>query len=296
MHVNFSTKEFLRNKESWIYISIAVGAIITIVIAFFTGKRSTEATISNSITIITSVLVSGCILLLVENQHLVGETTSRYHALMRPFYRDLSKISNFINFCLSAIVPKDEKGKQIKDSFTYQCKQIKGYAHYVIISGKTNIYLKTEELNTLCEEINNIWYRFDRDCSITQHISFDSALEDIIRNALHEYDRNATERDIEISILPELAGDFYARVWLPIENVPFFYDSFMKRCNHTEIFIGISIAVEICSLIILLLSQSCSCYTPVFVPILFTTLSVAAFSVSLVKFMTIKRATYILQF
>ena len=84
---------------------------------------------SLAITILTTVIIGGCLILLVENQHTQGEVITRYYNVMRPFYHKLTLYAKFVQQCLFALVAIDEDGKRYKKKLKDLCFDLKAIAN-----------------------------------------------------------------------------------------------------------------------------------------------------------------------
>ena len=69
---------------------------------------------SLAVTILTTMIIGGCLIILVENQHIKGEIASRYYNIMRPFYHKLALYAKFAqNACLLCLLLM-KRGKRYK--------------------------------------------------------------------------------------------------------------------------------------------------------------------------------------
>ena len=60
------------------------------ILTSYFSQTVTEGHSSLAITILTTMIIGGCLIILVENQHIKGEIVSRYNNIMRPFYHNSS--------------------------------------------------------------------------------------------------------------------------------------------------------------------------------------------------------------
>lgn len=260
---------------------------------YLTGE-TTPGHINLAITIITTVLVGGCILVFVENQHIVGDVTNRFQSVMRPFYIKLTNYAKFAYSCLTAIMAADKAGREFENTIKENCKEIQGIASQSILSGNITPYLKAAELDIICESINNVWYLCDRNYDRVTHLTLDNDFQkDGVRKALIEYDRTYSKEEINIFIFPKVSGDFYVKVWQPVQNVSYVYEHFMEQCSRCYKWLVISIMIEIVCLLLVLFSDSIGYASSCSVDFLILT-SVAAFILSLLKFTDIKLQNFIL--
>ena len=108
------------------------------------------------------MIIGGCLIILVENQHIKGEIASRYYNIMRPFYHKLTLYARFAQQCMFALSAIDDEGKRYKKLLQDKTIDIKGLAFRSVMTGKDNPYLSAKELDSICNDINGIWYCFDR--------------------------------------------------------------------------------------------------------------------------------------
>ena len=262
----------------------------------YCGRIVTDNHISNAISIITTFIIGGCVILLVENQHIESEVTSRYYSIMRPFYKRLIAYSKFAQQCMFALSASDETGKNAKKKLQIEMAPIKRVASGAIMTGKDVFWLKAEFLENLCNRTNQIWYIFNRNHNWYSHLSFNNQNQiNGIREALLEYDKNYSKENITLKILPEVSGDFFVKVWQPIDNVPARFDVFLHKCRECQHFVLFSFVVEISSLIIIYISYSISNISTSLVDS-FVLFSMVSFLLGLTKLLQLKSSTLILQF
>ena len=84
-----------------------------ILISYF-SQTVTDSHLSTAVTILTTMIIGGCLIILVENQHIKGEIASRYYNIMRPFYHKLALYAKFAQKCMFALSAIDEEGKRYK--------------------------------------------------------------------------------------------------------------------------------------------------------------------------------------
>ena len=103
------------------------------------------------------MIIGGCLIILVENQHIKGEIASRYYNIMRPFYHKLALYAKFAQQCMFALSAIDDEGKRYKKLLQDKTIDIKRLALRAVMTGKDNPYLNAKELNSICNDINGIW-------------------------------------------------------------------------------------------------------------------------------------------
>lgn len=269
--------------------------LISLMLSYF-SQTVTEEHVAFAITILTTMIMGGCLIILVENQHTQGEIASRYHSIMRPFYHKLALYAKFAQQCLFALEALDSEGREYKHSLQDITIGIRRLANYTIMTGKDIPYLKLEELETICENINQVWYIFDRNYKMYSHLRFNNELMiDHVREALIAYDRNLSDVDIDLYLYPKVSGEFYVYVWQPIDNIPFRYQSFEQKSKSCYFWLYGSFIVEICCLMLIFISESFGNIS-LFAVDLLVILSILSFVMSLFKFLKLKTSSFILQF
>lgn len=281
-----------------IAIAVCAIAVCLLMVSFlsedYLASETTSGHISLAITIITTVLVGGCILVFVENQHVVGDVTNRFQSVMRPFYKKLTNYAKFATRCILAISASDKEGRDFKKRKKENSKDIQRIASQAILSGDNIPYLEAKELDIICERINKVWYMCERNYDKISHLTFDNDFQkDEIRDALIEYDRTYSKEEINVFIFPKVSGDFYVKVWQPVQNVSYVYEHFMVQCSNSYKWLVISIMIEIVCLLFVLFSDSIGCASSCSIDFQILT-SVAAFILSLLKFTDIKLQNFIL--
>lgn len=126
-----------------------------------------EEQVSIIIPIIVALLTGGFIILFLENQHVGASVIERYHFIMQPF---MHRLSNYFKFLSSAKVYFSIKKGTKKDEAEYVfafkdlMDKLSHLAHPCIMSGQDYPTSKftAKQLENICEEINNVWYYWDR--------------------------------------------------------------------------------------------------------------------------------------
>ena len=195
-----------------------------------------------------------------------------------------------------AIEAVDDEGEKYKKILQEKTKELKRLAADAIISGKDTPYLKLYELDDICENINGIWYIFYRNPEIYSHLRFSNRiLIDKVRNSLIAYDRSLSKENIDIYIFPKISGNFYVKEWQPIDNIPYSYQFFEQKNDSCNKWLCVSFAIEICSLILIYLSDSFEEVWLFSVDFL-VLLSIASFIAAIYKHFKLNKSSYILKF
>lgn len=266
-----------------------------ILISYF-FQTVTEGHSSLAITILTTMIIGGCLIILVENQHIKGEITSRYYNIMRPFYHKLALYAKFVQQCMFALEAVDDEGKQYQKLLEDKARKIKELAVTAITTGKDYPHLKAKELNSICNDINGIWYCFDRNYDMYLHLRFSNEfLIEEIRKSLIEYDRSLLNEPINLYLLSEVSGDFFVKEWQPIDDVPYRYEYFNQKCRNCNLYLCGSFVIEFTSLILIYFSDIFNDILLVSVDLL-VVLSIGSFLFAIYKHFKLNELLNALQF
>ena len=126
------------------------------ILTSYFSQTVTDSHLSTAVTILTTMIIGGCLIILVENQHIKGEIASRYYNIMRPFYHKLTLYAKFAQQCMFALSAIDDEGKRYKKLLQDKTIDIKRLALRAVMTGKDNPYLNAKELNSICNDINGI--------------------------------------------------------------------------------------------------------------------------------------------
>lgn len=256
----------------------------------------TEGHSSLAITILTTMIIGGCLIILVENQHIKGEIVSRYNNIMRPFYHKLALYSKFAQQCMFALEAVDDEGNQYQKLLENKTREIKKLALTAITTGKDYPYLNAKKLDSICNDINGIWYCFDRNYEMYSHLKFSNKfLIEEVRKSLIEYDRSLLNEPIDLHLFPKVSGYFFVREWQPIDNVPYHYEYFNKECRNCNLYLCGSFVIEFTSLILIYFSDNFNDILLVSVDLL-VVLSIGSFLLAIYKHFKLNELLNALQF
>lgn len=278
-------------------ITLVIFLLVNVLIPTYSASEVSSDHLSMAITIVVTIIMGGCIIILVENQHIEGEIASRYHSIMRPFYHKLSLFAKLVQQFMFSLESKDSEGDKYKERLKNITFEFKRIANASIMSGKDTPYLKTEYLKNVCESANAIWYLFDRNHEIYSHLGLDNSRFWMaeLKSAIVEYSHDLQNSDVNLSLFSKISGDFYCYTWQPIDVIPGRFDYFMGKCKDCKLILYISFIVELVSLVMIYLSDSAHHISLLSIDLL-VILSVISFAFSLIKFMRLKAYNFILQF
>lgn len=265
------------------------------ILTSYFSQTVTDSHLSTAVTILTTMIIGGCLIILVENQHIKGEIASRYYNIMRPFYHKLALYAKFAQQCMFALSAIDEEGKRYKKLLQDKTIDIKKIAFGAIMTGKDNPHLSAKELDSICNDINDIWYCFDRNNGIS-HLRFSNEfLIEEVRNSLIEYDRSLLNEPIDLHLFPKVSRDFFVKEWQPIDNIPYNFEYFNQNCRNCNLYLCRSFVIDIISLILIFFSESFNNVSLVSVDFL-VLLSIVSFVFAINKHLNLNNLLNTLQF
>lgn len=266
------------------------------ILTSYFSQTVTESHLSLAVTILTTMMIGGCLIVLVENLHIKGEIASRYFNIMRPFYHKLSLYAKFAQQCMFALSAVDDEGKRYKKLLHDKTIDIKRLASRAVMTGKDNPYLNAKKLESICNDINGIWYCFDRNYEMYSHLRFrNEFLIEEVRNSLIEYDRSILNEPIDLHLFSKVSGDFYVKEWQPIDNIPYNYEYFNEKCRNCNLYLYGSFIIEICSLILIFFSESLNSISLASVDFL-VLLSIVSFVFAIYKHFKLNKLMITMQF
>ena len=117
-----------------------------------------NSSIQIAVDILSALLTGGFLLFFIETMHIESDVKQRYKGIMNPFYHKLSKLTVFVGYLRSAIkFPNMEWAKYLKDDMEY----IRKAGVVPSSSGRDIPFMKSKELEKLCDVINDVWYNLD---------------------------------------------------------------------------------------------------------------------------------------
>lgn len=208
------------------------------------------------ITLLTTLLAGGMLVVLVENLHISSTLTDRFYNKMQPFMHKLTCYVRFVDRFKNGI-------KYIDPSQEYVAKlqstinQIEKLATAYIISGKDLVMsqFSADSLDKFCESvINNVWYLLSEKYNmVIPYISYDNVSnshnEKIIRKEIAGIKSEYDNETIDLPLLEMVSGEFFTDIYMPINQVFYefeYWEKMSKRIIHHSV---IAIAFTLCSII-----------------------------------------------
>lgn len=176
---------------------------------------------SFSITILSSLLVGGTIMLFLESQHSFKHINEVYFGRMRPFYSKLTKYLIFLMRVDGIIVYKDKENEYIQ-RLIKNINELSKIGSDSILSGDDVSFMSSSKIGHVCEIINDIWYCYENN-NVRSNVESDShalnIMGDGIVDSLIEYSSQYSHLEVNEFLLPKVSGEFYNKVWQPVQNV-----------------------------------------------------------------------------
>ena len=203
-----------------------------------------------AVDILSSLLTSGFLLFFVETMHIESDVNQRFKAIMNPFYHKLSKLTVFVGYMRSSMCfPKTEKGDSLKKDMDFIEK--KGIVPNS--SGRDIPYMKSNELENLCEIVNNVWYNLEKADLRREIVMHEGFGLGIAKEALCEVYKEYDDKEMTVDVLHDVTGDFYNRYWQPVEHCTPNYEYWEKKARLSRILIYLATGIAILSLITIML-------------------------------------------
>lgn len=251
-----------------------------------------EEQVSIIITIIVALLTGGFIILFLENQHVGANVIERYHFVMQPF---MHRLSNYFKFLSSAkahfSINKGTKKDDAEYVFLFNdlMDRLGRFAYPCIMSGQDYPVSKfsAKQLQEICEDINNVWYYWDRKKNyMVDYCSYDSyeaeSFGKLDREYLNEvFPHKYDETNFSLGLISDVSGTFYTNVYEPIQHVPFEYERWCKKEDEFKRLTFVTIGLCMGTLVVILLLRY---ITPLCIMNFLTLLNIALLASCLYKF------------
>lgn len=215
---------------------------------------------------------------------------------MKPFMHKLCSYFNFLSsvdnyFSIKKGITKEESEYVFK--FKELMNKLERYAYPCIMSGRDYPVSKftAEELEKICEDINNVWYCLDDKWNyIIDYLiccqkvsSFDTMCIEYLNEIFpHKYEK----QEISLDLICAVSGKFYTEEYLPIKNIPYEYETW---CNLEKTFQKISFYTIVSCLVTLVFVLMLRSLIPFVVINVLAMLSIIALVFSLYEFVRLER-------
>lgn len=251
-----------------------------------------EEQVSIIIPIIVALLTGGFIILFLENQHIGANVIERYHFVMQPF---MHRLSNYFKFLSSAKVYFSiNRGTKKEDAeyvflFNNLMDKLGHFAYPCILSGQDYPVSKftAKQLKNICEEINNVWYYWDRKRNyMIDYCSYDTEKAEQFGTLGREcldvvFPQKYNKQELSLNLISDVSGTFFTDIYQPIQHVPYEYEYWCKQEKIFQATTFCTIGLCLVTLTIILLLRY---FIPLCVINLLTLLSIISLVYSLYKF------------
>lgn len=194
------------------------------------------------LSILTSIITGGFILVFVEIGNRKNRENDRYDQIMVPFMHKLSSYFRFINWCCFRIkYPTEMTG--CENEFKLLVKEIGRYGGRVLTAGGDYgvDFFSAKELNDICHKINNIWYYHDNMHPCNLRWNDIGNVEDFISQELKEFLPNYLFHARDVNLVSKVSGDFYTDIYKPIEDETFKHEIYVEYFKRQTIFVAIAV-------------------------------------------------------
>lgn len=208
------------------------------------------------LSILTSIITGGFILVFVEIGNRKNRENDRYDQMMVPFMHKLSSYFRFLNWC-SHRIKYPKQMTEYEEEFKSLVTEIGRYGGRSIMSGGDYSvdYFSADKLENICLKINNIWYYHDKmhPCRLTwEDRGFD---DQFIAKELKEFLPNYLSHTRDVNLVSKVSSDFYTDIYQPIEYETFKHETYVEHFKRQTIFVAIAVGFVLLVLNIMLFVQ-----------------------------------------
>ena len=206
------------------------------------------------LSILTSIITGGFILVLVEIGNRKNRCIDRYYQLMLPFMHKLSSYFRFMSWCRGRLrYPKELNENEA--NFKILVEEVGRYGGKLIVSGGDYCVddFSADELYNIChKKISNIWYYHDKmhPC----HLSWENfaGTDDFIVKELKEIFPNYLSCQVDVNLISKVSGEFYTDFYQVVEYETFKHETCLQHYKRQTIFAVWSVAIVLILLISML--------------------------------------------
>lgn len=205
------------------------------------------------LSILTSIITGGFILVFVEIGNRKNRENDRYDQIMLPFMHKLSSYFRFLAWSKNRIkypMEMNENEKQFKELI----EEIGRYGSRAITSGGDYSvgYFSATTLNDICLKINNIWYYYDRMHPCNLKWDNYTISKDFIEKELKEFSPQHLSFTKDINLVSNISGDFYTDIYQPIENETYKHVIYVEMYKRQSLFVAIAVGFVLIVLVAML--------------------------------------------
>lgn len=114
-------------------------------------------------------------------------------------------------------------------------------------------------MQSLCEDINNVWYYWDNKCGcMVDYCYYDERKANLYcqlgREYLNEVFPHKYEKEkLSLDLISNVSGTFYTNVYEPIQNVPYEYEHWCKQEKSFQKCTFFTIGLSLITLFVILM-------------------------------------------
>ena len=188
------------------------------------------------LTILTSIITGGFVLVFVEIGNRRNRENDRYDMIMNPFMHKLSAYFRFIEWSRGRIrYPKERN--QLEDYFKQIMDSLSKYGGRIIMSGGDYLTdaFTADELYRIAFEINNLWYWHDKMKPCNLRWESNDYNDKFIDQELNEINPAFLKLPNDVTLVPIVSSEFYVRIYQPIEYETYRHEAHLKQFSlHTR--------------------------------------------------------------
>lgn len=221
-----------------------------------------EEQISIIITILSALLTGGFLMIFIESQQVTNKTAERFHLRLRPFFHSFNSYLRFIASFKSCFSFNNNSAGYMKDLKT-NVDKISHLGGKSIISGQEypTDYFTADQLDSICETINNIWHCIDKDYHGFKEIYYDihyaENFSEYTIKYLEEISPKYKGMKLKKELLGQVSGDFYVESYKQIEHVLPQYEYWQKKEKEFKIFAFLTVTITLMTMMLILLMRYC---------------------------------------
>lgn len=194
------------------------------------------------LSILTSIITGGFILVFVEIGNRKNRENDRYDQMMVPFMHKLSSYFRFLNWC-SFHIEYPCKMTEYEKEFKVLVKEIGSFGGRAITSGGDYRvgHFSADKLNDICLKINNIWYYHDKMNPCNLQWNSIGMSDDYIAKELKEFFPHLLSEERNVNLISKVSGDFYTDIYQPIEYEAYRHEAYVRHFKRQSIFVAIAV-------------------------------------------------------
>ena len=195
------------------------------------------------LSILTSIITGGFILVFVEIGNRKNRENDRYDQILRPFMHKLSSYFRFLCWC-SHHITYPSKLNAYEQEFKRLVEEIGRYGGRAITSGGDYPieYFTAAELEEICSKINNIWYYHDKmnPCNL-QWSNYDCS-KDFISKELKDFFPHYLSISKDVNLVSNVSGEFYTDIYQPIKYETYKHETYIQHFKRQSIVVSIAVS------------------------------------------------------